>query len=143
MGWWFFTRSAIEALTRPSADVDACDRAAEELARGSLIGGAVHHASTVMRDAWADSRARAAVISIARDLTPAPAASALRVRGWIAAVSGATILGLDAVKPVPVGPLAWLLPSLALAAGLLTMLMAAPLARAADHRRDGDKVISR
>jgi hypothetical protein len=134
MGWWFFTRSAIEALTEP-ADAAACDREVGRLARDSAIGSAAHRIGQFAREGWAASYARALVIAIARDLTPAPPAAAWRVRGWIACVAGVTILLLNWMKPVPIGPLAWLLPSAITAAGVLTMIMAGPLSRAAADRR--------
>ncbi len=137
MSWWLFTRSAIEALTEP-ADVDACDFAVQDLARDSALGSAVRGAGGIAERAWTASRARGAVWAIARTLTPEPAAAAWRVRGWMAVSAGVTILMLNASKPVPVGPLSSLVPSLVIAAGALTMLLAAPLARAAADR--GDKV---
>jgi len=134
MGWWFFTRSAIEALTEP-ADIAACDHEVGRLARDSAIGKAAHRIRQLARAGWAASYARAVAIAIARDLTPAPPAAAWRVRGWIGVVAGVTILLLDRIKPVPIGPLAWLMPSAITAAGVLTMMMAGPLSRAAADRR--------
>jgi hypothetical protein len=83
-------------------------------------------------------------MGIARYLTPAPEAAALRLRGWITVVAGITVLALNAVKPVPLGPRSWLLPSVAIAAALLAMCMAAPLARAiAERRARRGKVVAR
>lgn len=130
MGWWRFTRLALEALTAPKADVVSCDRAMEQLARESWLGGRMHRVSGLVRTAWLDSRARSAAVSLGRELAPAPDASAFRVAGWIATVAGATILVLDAIKPTPAGPLSWMVPSLLIVAGLLSMLAAAPVARA-------------
>ena len=127
MGWWRFTRLALEALTTPKADTASCDRAVEQLARDSRLGGALHRASFAIRAAWLNSRARAAVTVLGR-LAP------VRVRGWIIVVAGATALGLNAIKPSPAGPLTWLLPSLVIAAGVVIMLIAAPLARALLNR---------
>ena len=130
MGWWRFTRLALEALTRPKADVDSCDRAMEQLARESWLGSQMHRLSGSVRTAWLHSRTRATAATIGRELAPAPDASAFRVAGWIVSVTGATILALDAIKPRPVGPLSWMVPSLLVVAGLLLMLAAAPVARA-------------
>jgi hypothetical protein len=146
MGWWRFVRSAIEALTPPPEDASACDRAVRDLARESRLGALAHRTSRLVRTTWGSSRARAMTIAIARDLTPHPPAAAIRVRGWIAVATAVTVLGLDTLKPVPAGPLTWLVPSLAIAAGLLTMLMASPLARAAADRharQDGSGAASR
>jgi hypothetical protein len=128
MGWWRFTRLALEALTEPRADVGACDRAMEQLARESRLGAALHRASWIIRSAWSGSRTRTAAAAIGNRLAP------VRVRGWIVAVAGATALGLDAVKPMPLGPLSWVVPSLVVAAGVLIMLLAGPLSRAVSHR---------
>ena len=133
MGWWVFTRSALEALTRPRADVGACDRDVEQLAHDSRIGAALHRVSRTIDAAWTHSLLLRVVGATAADLSPTPAAG-WRMSGWIAVVAGATILGLDAVKPVPIGPLSWMLPSAVVAGGVVTMLLAAPLSRAAADR---------
>jgi hypothetical protein len=127
MGWWRFTRLALEALTTP-ADVASCDGAMEQLARESRIGGALHRLSWAMRAAWPDSRARAISSAVLVDVMP------LRARGWIMIVTGATALLLNAIKPTPAGPLIALVPSIVIVAGVLVMLMAGPLSRAILHR---------
>ena len=128
MGWWLFTRSALEALTTPPANVAGCDRAVLALARDSRIGAALHRASWIVRSAWRDSRARTAAEAAGSRFGP------VRVRGWIVTVAGATALGLNAVKPMSAGPLSSVVPSLVVAAGVLIMLLAGPLARALSHR---------
>jgi hypothetical protein len=130
MGWWRFTRLAIEALTRPKADVASCDRAMEQLAHDSWLGGLLHRASGVVLAGWLDSRARSTVVAVERELASGPAPRVFRLAGWMMAVAGATILCLNAIKPTPVGPLSWLVPSLVIVAGFLLMLTAAPVARA-------------
>ena len=135
MGWWRFTRSAIEALTTPPADVAGCDRAVLGLARDSLIGAGLHRASSLVQQAWYWSRARTAFVWMQQTLQPDRGPSAFRIRGWIAVVTGATILLLQAVKPTPVGPLSSLVPLLMIAAGALLMLAADPVARASADRR--------
>jgi len=134
-GWWDFAVRASSALTAPRADIDACDRAVERLARDSLAGAAVHGVSLVVRRAWASSSFRAAAFALAARLTPISTAAAWRVSGWMVAVTGATALGLNTLAPVPAGPLTWVIPVLAISAGLLATLLAAPLARAAGDRR--------
>jgi hypothetical protein len=141
MGWWRFTRLALEALIAPKADAASCDRAMERLARESRLGAAVHRASWKIRAAWLDSRARAAAAALGRELVPRPGtASTYRVAGWMITVAGATALGMHAIKPTPAGPLSSLVPSLVVAAGVLLMLMAAPVARAVADRSRGHKV---
>jgi hypothetical protein len=127
MGWWRFTRLALEALTTP-ADTASCDRAMEQLARESRIGATLHRVSWTIRAAWLDSRARRLLAGVAGGVAP------LRMRGWIMVVTGATVLALNAIKPTPVGPLSALVPSLVIVAGVLVMLMAGPLSRAILHR---------
>ena len=134
MGWWFFTRSALEGLTRPKADIAACDRDVERLAHDSRLGALLHDVSRSIDAAAANSMMRKSVVSLAAVLSPSTM-TGWRMGGWIAVVSGLTILGLDAIKPTPIGPLSWLLPSIIVIAGLLTMMLAGPLARAADDRR--------
>ncbi len=123
MGWWRFTRLALEALTSP-IDVAECDRAMEQLARESRLGAALHRVSWSVRAAWAGSRTRRAAVVIAAPLAP------IRLRGWAIVVAGATAFVLDRLKPRPVGPMSALMPSLVIAAGVLIMLAAGPLARA-------------
>jgi hypothetical protein len=128
MGWWRFARLALSALTTPRADTAACDRAMEQLARDSRLGGALHRASWTIRAAWLDSRVCATAAAWAADVKP------LRMRGWVIVVTGVTVLALNAVKPTPVGPLSALVPSLVIVAGVLVILMAGPLSRALLHR---------
>jgi hypothetical protein len=138
MGWWTFTRSAIEALTAP-VDVAATDRAVRDLARDSRLGAVLHRASWTVRRSWTDSRLRAAAAALAGTLAGRSAAHAFRLRGWVAVVAGMTILGLYAVKPVPVGPLSSLVPSLVIVVGVGLMLMAGPMARASADRHSRPK----
>ena len=132
-GWWHFAVRALTALTTPRADIDACDRAVEQLARNSLVGAAVHHASVVTRRAWTDSRFRALA-------SPVCAAVTARMLGWIVTVAGATALGINGLAPIPLGPMNWVVPATLVAAGLLLMAAAAPLARAAADRQLRHKV---
>jgi len=127
MGWWRFTRLALEALTTP-ADTASCDRAMEQLARESRIGAALHRVSWTIRAAWLDSRARGMLAVVLADVAP------VRMRGVVMVITGATALALNAVKPTSVGPLSALVPSLVIVAGVLVMLMAGPLSRAMLHR---------
>ncbi len=135
MGWWSFTRWAIDALTSPRADVAASDGAFLALTRDSLSGAGLFRLSRVVRDAWTHSRARIAVEWMRGDLTPASGTARFAIRGWIAAGAGVTAAVLNAVKPVPVAPLTFLLPAIAIIAGLVTLVAASPLARASADRR--------
>jgi hypothetical protein len=127
VGWWRFTRLALEALTTP-ADTASCDRAMEQLARESRIGSALHRLSWTIRAAWPNSHARRMLSGVLAGVAP------VRMRGFVMVVTGATALALDALKPTPIGPLESLVPSLVIVAGVLVMLMAGPLSRAILHR---------
>ena len=91
-------------------------------------GRYVIYARWMIRAARSDSRTRSAVAAVGRRLT------GLRVRGWVVVVAGVTALGMNAVKPTPVGPLSWVLPSIVIVAGVAIMLMAGPLGRVILHR---------
>jgi len=138
-GWWHFAVRALTALTA-RADVDACDRAVEQLARDSVAGAAVHRASETLRGAWATSQFRAWSLSLVTTLAPAPAAAAWRVAGWIVSAAGVTVLGLNRFTSNSIDPLNWVVPAALVAAGLLLMAAAAPLSRAAADRRLRHKV---
>ena len=127
MGWWRFVRLSLDALVEP-AEVAECDRAMEELARDSRVGGALHRLSWTIRSAWRQSSTRTFTTTLATQLGP------IGVRGWLLVVAGATALALNAVKPIPNGPLSSFLPSLVIVAGALIMLMAGPLARAISNK---------
>lgn len=145
MGWWFFTRSAVEALTTP-ADVEACDRSVTELTRESRLAGFIDACSRGAQRAWMHSSTRMGVRALRDALTPDSGAATIRIRGWVAVVTGLTILVLNALKPVPVAPMTALVPVLIVVAGALCMVTAAPLARAAADRRSrlrADKAASR
>ena len=139
-GWWRFAVRALTELTTPGADIDACDGAIEALARDSVIGGAAHRASVVIRRAWEASRCRAVVSSLVAPLLPESSTATWRAAGWMVAVAGATALVLNRLTPIPIGPLNWVVPAALVAAGLLLMAAAAPLARAAADRQLRHKV---
>ncbi len=138
-GWWHVAVRVLTALTE-RADVDACDRAVEALARNSVTGAAVHRASATLRAAWATSQFRAWSSSLMTTLTPAPAAAAWRVAGWMVSVVGVTVLGLNRFSSMSIDPLNWVVPAALVAAGLLLMAAAAPLSRAAADRQLRHKV---
>ena len=138
MRWWLFTRSALEALTAP-ADRDAADRAVRDLAHDSALGRALHDASRVIRTSWAGSRLRRWCLVVVDALRFESPARTVRVRAWIAVVAGAATIAFNATKPMAAGPLSALIPALVMIAGVIVMLMAAPLARAAADRRSRHK----
>lgn len=139
-GWWDFAVGALTALTSPRADVQACDRSLEALAREGRAGRAIHRISVVSRSAWASSQARSMSTRLASVLTSEGAASSWRIGGWMVTVAGVTALGLGRLATIPAGPLTWVVPALLAASGLFVMAAAAPLARAAGDRRLRQKV---
>jgi len=139
-GWWHFAVRALSALTTPRADIDGCDRSIEQLARESAVGSFVHRSSAIVQSAWFTSGFRRGTLAVTRVLTPAPSSAAWRVAGWMIAVVGATALGVNELASGPRDPLTWIAPTVLVAAGLLVMLAAAPLARAAADRRLRHKV---
>ncbi len=130
MGWWQFTRSAIDALTAP-LDKEAADRAVLDLTRESAIGRVLHASTDIVRASWADSWLRARGVGLSGARTVSRLANTLRVDGWVAVVAGAATLVFNATKPVPAGPMTTLVPAIVIAGGAVVMLMADPLARAA------------
>lgn len=132
-GWWTFAVRTFAALTT-RADVDACDRAVEQLARDSHVGALLHRTSVAIRQAWLASWSRALASRLAVVLMSASPASAWRVGGWMTAVTGATALALNQLALMPMGPLTWVVPSGLVAAGVAVMAAAAPLSRAAADR---------
>ena len=133
-GWWDFAVRALALLTTPRADIDACDRAVEQLLRESRVGGAVHQTSVAVERAWASSQVRAGAAAFAATLSGSSPAGGWRVGGWMVAVAGATALGLNQLSPIPIGPLSWIVPTVFIVAGLLVMAAARPLSRAWEHR---------
>lgn len=132
-GWWNFAVRALSAVTA-RADVDACDRAVEALARESLIGRGLHRVSLRMQSAWAASRFRAAAGALAGALMPDAPASRWRVGGWMLTVAGVTALAVNPLSTNPPWPLTWVVPAVFVACGLFVMAAAAPLSRAAADR---------
>jgi len=133
-GWWVFARRALEALSAPRADTAACDRAVEQLTRDSWLGSAADRSGATIGRAWRHSRLNQAASWLSGQLMPLPPAAVIRVAGWTIAVAGGTVLLLNATKPMPVGPLSWVVPAALAGAGLLLMAVAGPIALASGAR---------
>ena len=71
---------------------------------------------------------------------PSGPSSGIRSTGWMITVAASTSLGLNAMKPMPVGPLSWIVPVALVIAGLAMMAASGPLARADLDRRSRRKV---
>jgi hypothetical protein len=131
IGWWDFAERAMGALTKPHADVERCDRGVEQLVRDSRAGAAVRRATVVSRRAWARSRCRIGLVTLAAMVNREQPVARWRVAGWMTAVIGATALGLNQLAPIAIGPLTWVVPAAVIVAGVFVMAAAAPLSRAA------------
>jgi len=140
IGWWVFITSALEALCVPRADIAGCDDAVDRLAATSWLGRLVHGAGLTLDRSWSESRLRAALSSVAATLMPSGPSSGIRSTGWMITVAASTSLGLNAMKPMPVGPLSWIVPVALVIAGLAMMAASGPLARADLDRRSRRKV---
>jgi hypothetical protein len=135
LGWWTFTRRAVEGLTAPPGDTAGCDRDVERLARDSRLGSLARRATAAIGDEWRRSRSRAITSALVTGLMPAPAAAALRSAGWMMTVAGATALTLNVFRPLSSGPLTWVVPAVIAAVGVLMMMASAPIARALGNHR--------
>ena len=134
LGWWTFTRRAVEWLTSPPGDTAVCDREVETLARESWLGSLGRGATAAIDRAWRQSRSRSITSALVNSLQPAPAAAALRAAGWTMTGASATVLTLNVFRPVSQGPFTWVVPAVAMAAGVLMMVASAPLGRAFGER---------
>jgi hypothetical protein len=135
-----FVTSALEALCVPRADIAGCDGAVDRLASTSWLGRLAHGAGLTLDRSWSESRLRFALSSLGSTLMPSGPSSGIRSAGWTIAVAASTALGLNAMKPMPVGPLSWIVPVALVIAGLALMAAAGPLARAHIDRRSRRKV---
>ena len=117
-GWWRAAEAVARLIAWPRTDVPAADAAAAAVFGRSGLVKAGSVVLTVFERAWRGSIARAIVLRIAGDL---PATVVLRTRfaAVSAMVAGLTVLALQAVRPGPWEPLAWLLPVMTIAAALL------------------------
>jgi hypothetical protein len=133
-GWWRVGEAAVRCLTEPRIDVVASDRQVEQLFRGSALFAAGRATSDAFSRAWTDSRVRALVASIGHKLVPARRSASVRVAGLMAVTASITALGLQTLKPVPAGPLSWIVPALGIAAGAVVAWAARPIADALEDR---------
>ncbi len=133
-GWWRVGEAAVRCLTEPRIDVVASDRQVDELCRGSALFAAGRATSDAFNRAWTDSRVRALAASIGPELVPTQKSASVRVAGLMAVVASITALALQTLKPVPPGPLSWIVPALGAAAGAIVAWAARPIANALEDR---------
>jgi hypothetical protein len=133
-GWWFLAEDALRVLSAPRPDVRRTDREVDQLFRESWLFTAGRGMAMKAGHAWADSRAIAAITTLGADLFPPEPAARVRVVGVLAFVASVTGLGVQALKPISLGPLTWIVPALTAAAGVVVALAAAPIARALEDK---------
>lgn len=133
-GWWTLTRRIVEGLTAPAVETAVCDREVEALARWSWLGSLGRRTTAAIDRAWRRSRSRAIASALLNHLLPAPASAAVRAAGWTTTIASATALTLNLFRPVSPGPFTWVVPVVAMAAGVLMMVASVPLGRAFGER---------
>jgi hypothetical protein len=133
-GWWLLAEDTLGVLSAPRPDIQRSDREVDQLFRESWLFTAARGMAAKAGQAWADSRAIAAIRTLGADLLPPEPAARVRVVGVLALVASVTGLGVQALKPIPLGPRTWIVPALTAAAGVLVALAAAPIARALEDK---------
>jgi hypothetical protein len=117
-------------LTTPRADVAASDRTFEALMRDSWLLSIVHAAAASGRGWWRHARSRTWSLRLGAAWAALTRTERVRVAGMLALVAGLTAEAAQAARPMPVGPLSWVLPIAIAALGFLASIAAGPLARA-------------
>ena len=127
---WQSAIALANRLTAPRPDVEASDRAAETVVRDSRLFSLLDAADASVHRAWPHARSRSWSLRIVAGCAALSGAEQVRATGIVALVGGLTAILVQAAKPVPIGPLSWVLPAVVAGLGLLTSLAAGPLARA-------------
>jgi hypothetical protein len=133
MRWWRFAQTIVERVAAPRTDIVQSDRRFEALLRGSAGFRALHRVALSFHRATGTSRSMDIVAIARRDWRAVRRESRVSAAGLITATASAAVLMLDALTPAARGPFVWLLPSLALAAGVAVVAAAGPMARALDR----------
>jgi hypothetical protein len=127
--WWSVAEGVAAGLTAPGADVDGRDRDVARLLRSSRLAAAASGVAAAAARAWRGARIRRAACRAISVWAALPPAARIRMAGWAVAVAGATAWLAQWTKPMPVGPLSWLVPIAAAALGALAAAAAHPFAR--------------
>jgi hypothetical protein len=114
-GWWRAAEATARLIAWPRTDVARADAAAAEVLGRSAIVIAAWRVLALIDRAWLGSTTRALVRRVAR-LVPEPIVLRTRLASVTVIVAGVTVLALQALKPGPREPLAWLLPTMTVAA---------------------------
>ena len=117
-GWWRAAEAAARLVAWPRTDVARADAATADVLGRSALVIAASAVLAVFERAWRQSRARAIVLRLG-EIIPATVILRTRFAAVGVAVAGLTVLALQAIKPGPREPLAWLLPAMTIAAALL------------------------
>ena len=132
---WPRAVSLAATLSQPRTDVEASDAAFAALLQESAIARGTSAVARAIGAAWTHSRARSIVQRPAAELRALNRERAIRTVGWTVVVASLVALVLDAIKPTPVGPLAWVLPALCGTVSLIALFAAVPIARVLGERR--------
>jgi hypothetical protein len=132
---WQQAVRAASALTVPTSDIGATDRAVEMTLQGSRLFLFVDASDASGRRAWPHSRTRTWCLRLASTWTALSGTERIRAAGAGAVVAGLTAALVGIASPLPAGGLAWALPAATAVLGLVTSIAAAPLARALADKR--------
>jgi hypothetical protein len=131
--WWRFAQAVVESVTTPRTDVARSDRAFEAQLRGGAGFEVLRRAALSFDRARATSRSMQALAAVRGEWYAASRDARVRAAGLTIVSASAAALMLLALGPAGIGPFAWLLPSLSLAAGVAVMAAAGAIARALDR----------
>jgi hypothetical protein len=123
-GWWRAAEAAASLVASPRTDVSRADAAAAGVIGRSALVIAASSVISVFERAWSGSTARTLVVRLG-DIVPATVMLRTRFAAVIVMVAGVTALALEAVRPGPREPLAWLLPAMTVAAAAFVALAGA------------------
>ncbi len=133
-GWWFLAEDAVRLVSAPPIDVARSDLAVQEVFRDSWLFTSGRTLRAKASRARADSKVVARMKPLGTELFPDDPTVRVRVVGVIAFVASITAAILQALKPIPLGPLAWIMPAVAAFAGAAIAFAAAPIARALEDK---------
>jgi hypothetical protein len=117
-GWWRTAEEAARRIAWPRTDVARADAAAADVLGGSALVVAAAAVLTTFERAWTGSMARAIVVRLG-DTIPVTATLRVRFAATVVIVAGLTVLALQVARSGPREPLAWLVPTMTIAAAVL------------------------
>ncbi|MCU1385432.1 MAG: hypothetical protein JWL71_4129 [Acidobacteria bacterium] len=123
-GWWRAAEAVARLISSPRTNVARADAAAAGVFGRSALVVAASRALTALTGAWHASVTRRIVVR-AGDAIPNTAVLRTRFAAVAVVVASLTVLALQALKPGPREPLAWLLPAMAIASALLVAVAGA------------------